>query len=485
MNNYLNNNILLINEYEKLYLNGISINDIISKFHSGGFNNYSAFDYGRFRVFIDSCLLLFNKEKLNRYIKDGYSYAKFFDMVENDPQLASYLSYIKNDPIFSDVKMPCIFSSIEGKEKRAWDQVATIRNAFAHMQYGNFTSQENGLMIFYGIYNKDKGIKKDEGIVFEPVLHEFVKSYFSNYSFGIPFRASFFMKYSLKDKRETLEPRFYEITLKENVIKEYDGYSSNILSDLIKQLGNCSSNIISYIYKNESKYVINEYIVDEKINLNDFEKCARKYQLNTDDKYYYGLKVFLDFESEISNFLVHIEQLNDILYDYSVIRKSNDFTQNQVEDFLFQLEKRIIELSEDESANLAFKIVFLYLKILNFALRMEDDDYEPIDYSLIDVSKFLYDNEALKKYIADNYIVNAPIQKYVIERVRNSLMHGNVNCEVTQQGEILVVFTDSFNKRKDVIKILLKELKHFLSQKILYSGIPIQTEILMAEKLSS
>ena len=72
MNNYLNNNILLINEYEKLYFDEINIDRVIEKFRNNEFDNYSGFDYGRFRVFIvfiDSCLLLFNKEKLNRYIK--------------------------------------------------------------------------------------------------------------------------------------------------------------------------------------------------------------------------------------------------------------------------------------------------------------------------------------------------------------------------------------------------------------------------------
>lgn len=160
VNNYLNNNILLIDEYEKLYFDEINIDRVIEKFRNNEFDNYSGFDYGRFRVFIDSCLLLFNKEKLNRYIKNDYSYADFFDLVEKDTQLVPYLSHIRANSLFSDVKKPCLFYSVVGKEKGAWNQVATIRNSFAHMQYGNFSTQESGFLIFYGIYNKDKGIKK-------------------------------------------------------------------------------------------------------------------------------------------------------------------------------------------------------------------------------------------------------------------------------------------------------------------------------------
>lgn len=53
MNNYLNNNIVLINMYENLYANGIRIDEIIQMFKKGEFAQYSGFDFGRFRVFVD------------------------------------------------------------------------------------------------------------------------------------------------------------------------------------------------------------------------------------------------------------------------------------------------------------------------------------------------------------------------------------------------------------------------------------------------
>ena len=210
-------------------------------------------------------------------------------------------------------------------------------------------------------------------------------------------------------------------------------------------------------------------------------KLSKKYHLSTVDKYCYGLKTLLDFETEISNFLVHIGQLNSVLYEYSVFKNCGNYSKEQIEALRPQYEKLLQELSEDESATLAFEIGFLYLKILNFALRTEEDDYEKIDYSMLDVSRFEYSEDALEKYIIDNTITDSATQRYVVERVRNALMHGNINCEVTKMGEVLVVFTDCFNKRKDEVKILLSDLKKFLAQDTLYVGVPTQTEVLLME----
>lgn len=142
--------------YENLYANGIRIDEIIQMFKKGEFAQYSGFDFGRFRVFVDGCLLLLNKEKLNRYYKDEYCFAKFIDKVSDDPQLIPYINYIQNEDLFSEIEDVGLYHSMEGKAKRTWDQVWTIRNALAHMQYGNFQFQESGQLICYYLYNKDK-----------------------------------------------------------------------------------------------------------------------------------------------------------------------------------------------------------------------------------------------------------------------------------------------------------------------------------------
>ena len=70
MLSYINNNLVLINEYQNLYLHEINIDKVIERFRTEEIIKHNGFDYGRFRVFIDSCLLLLNKEKLNDYYKN-------------------------------------------------------------------------------------------------------------------------------------------------------------------------------------------------------------------------------------------------------------------------------------------------------------------------------------------------------------------------------------------------------------------------------
>lgn len=478
MDNYLNNNIVLINMYEKLYANGIKVNDIIQMFREGKFNQYNGFDLGRFRVFIDGCLLLLNREKLDRYYKREYCFAKFIDKVLDDPKLIPYIRYIKNDDLFSEIPDIRLYCSMEGKEKNMWDQVWTIRNSLAHMQYGNFQFQESGQLICYYLYNKDKGVCKDEGVVFEPILHEFIKKFFSNYSYGIPFKNTFFMKYSMKNMRKTLRMRYYEITSFKGVDEIYDGYSENTIAKLIKSVNN-KTDILAYLFDNKNKLDIKEYKINEKINERYFRKIANNYGINDMLQYFYGLKTFLDFETEISNFLVHIGQLNEVFYEHYVLTNCGKYSKNQIEEVEPLFEKKLGELREDESAVIAFDIGFTFMKIMNFALRMEDDDYAKLDYSKVDVSMFSYKEESLRKYIIRNKIKEDGAPKYVIERIRNSLMHGNFSIEATSGGEILVIFTDIYYKRSDAIKITLNKLKKFLCQPSLYLGIPNETEVIL------
>lgn len=57
MLNYLNNNLVLINEYQNLYFQEINIDKIIERFRTGEIIKHNGFDYGRFRVFIDSYII--------------------------------------------------------------------------------------------------------------------------------------------------------------------------------------------------------------------------------------------------------------------------------------------------------------------------------------------------------------------------------------------------------------------------------------------
>lgn len=475
MLSYINNNLVLINEYQNLYLHEINIDKVIERFRTEEIIKHNGFDYGRFRVFIDSCLLLLNKEKLNDYYKNRYSFKEFIKEVENDIHLENYFALIKQEPLANDISNICLYHSFENKNKNTWDQVMTIRNSMAHMQYGNFFSQENGTMIFYWLYNSDNGIRKDSGIVFECIMHELIQRFFNNYSSGILFKNTFFSRYSLRLRKKSVwKYYYYKITPKICDKNTYNGYNKTIMSELA-QVSKDNKKLLLFLRKNYDKINVNELELNKIIKIRDYKKLIKKLKVQTSEEYFYGLKTFLDFETELSNFLVHISQLNNVFYAYCTKRDSKNVTQNEIEEYKKQLEKSLLELHEDENAKISFKIGFIYLYAMNFALRTEEDDYEKLKYQDLNVSKFKYQNENWEQYRQRNKTQNCSLQKYIVERMRNSLMHGHIEILLNDKGEIEFIFLDKYNKRNEVISIILEDLEGFLSQQCLYGGIPKET----------
>lgn len=482
MLNYINNNLVLINEYQNLYLHEISIDKLIEGFRTEEIIMHNGFDYGRFRVFIDSCLLLLNKEKLNDYYKNRYSFKDFIKEVENDINLKDYYELIKQEQLTSDISNICLYHSFENKKKNPWDQVMTIRNAMAHMQYGYFSSQKNGTMIYYYLYNKDHGIRKDSGIVFEWVLHELIQRFFSNYSSGLLFKYTFFSRYSFRLRKKSIwKYYFYEITPKICNENLYNGYNQGIMSKLAK-VSQDNKKLLRFLKENNERINVKELELNRTIKIRNYKKLAKKLKLQTRDDYIYGLKAFLDFEGELSNFLIHISQLNNVFYSYCTKRDSENVTQNEIEKYKKQLEKSLLELREDKNAKISFKIGFVYLYAMNFALRTEDDDYEELKYQELNVSKFKYQKENWIQYSQRNKTQNCLFPRYIVERMRNSLMHGNIEILLNNKGKIEFIFRDKYNKRDEVISIILEDLEEFLSQKCLYTGIPKKTLTFLVQK---
>lgn len=482
MLNYINNNLVLINEYQNLYFQEINIDKLIEGFRTEEIIMHNGFDYGRFRVFIDSCSLLLNKEKLNNYCKNRYSFREFIKEVEKVTYLKDYFEFIKQEPLTSDISNICLYYSFENKKKNPWNQVMTIRNAMAHMQYGCFFPQENGTIIYYCLYNKDQGIRKDSGIVFECVLHELIQRFFSNYSSGILFKNTFFSRYSFRlQKKSIWKYYFYEITPKICNENLYNGYNQWIMNDLAK-VSTDNKKLLLFLQKNKDKINVRELELNKIIKIRDYKKLAKKLKLQTRDEYFNGLKTFLDFETVLSNFLVHIGQLNNVLYSYRTKRDSENVTQNELQEYKKLLEKSLLELREDENAKISFKIGFVYLYAMNFALRTEDDDYKKLKYQELDVSKFKYQKENWVQYSQRNKTQNCILQKYIVERMRNSLMHGHIEILLNNKGEIEFIFRDKYNQREEVISIILEDLEEFLSQKCLYKDIPQKTLTFLAQR---
>ena len=352
----------------------------------------------------------------------------------------------------------------------------------AHMQYGYFSSQKNGTMIYYYLYNKDHGIRKDSGIVFEWVLHELIQRFFSNYSSGLLFKYTFFSRYSFRLRKKSIwKYYFYEITPKICNENLYNGYNQGIMSKLAK-VSQDNKKLLRFLKENNERINVKELELNRTIKIRNYKKLAKKLKLQTRDDYIYGLKAFLDFEGELSNFLIHISQLNNVFYSYCTKRDSENVTQNEIEKYKKQLEKSLLELREDKNAKISFKIGFVYLYAMNFALRTEDDDYEELKYQELNVSKFKYQKENWIQYSQRNKTQNCLFPRYIVERMRNSLMHGNIEILLNNKGKIEFIFRDKYNKRDEVISIILEDLEEFLSQKCLYTGIPKKTLTLILQK---
>ena len=130
MLNYINNNLVLINEYQNLYFQEINIDKLIEGFRTEDIIMHNGFDYGRFRVFIDSCSLLLNKEKLNNYCKNRYSFREFIKEVEKVTYLKDYFEFIKQEPLTSDISNICLYYSFENKKKNPWVTTGAISVIF-------------------------------------------------------------------------------------------------------------------------------------------------------------------------------------------------------------------------------------------------------------------------------------------------------------------------------------------------------------------
>ena len=198
---YLNNNFEMIDYYQNLYYDRIVIDDLINKLKQGQFDNLSIIDLNRFRIFLDAVLLTFNNEKVyNVYLKDKFVFQPFFDRL-NNPKLFireqqflnDYKKYLNNLLKIHINKFDSFFYSLDGEDRRVWDQFKIVRNAYSHMQYGFYANDSTGFLSNFSIYNHDNGQTKEIGFVFEPILHLFIQQFFSNYSSsGISYKHSWF-----------------------------------------------------------------------------------------------------------------------------------------------------------------------------------------------------------------------------------------------------------------------------------------------------
>lgn len=478
---YLNNNFEIVKFYKELYRDRIDIDKLIKQVEGGIFSTILLRDLFRFRVFIDSAMLLFNREKLEReFFKDKFIYSEFFKTINEDEVMKEYLSFyrifLSKHFSYQISQFDKFYIPYDNKENvRPYNQLARVRNALAHMNYGHFIFSEGfkygfDYLIGYNIYNRSKQDSRsiNHGFILEPVLHRFIQSYFSNYtSYGIVYKHTWFSISTYDNVKNllnsSLELKVNVLTYKSN--KKYDGREDHDMIAFTKKFKILSHDeLLCYIHDNNDKF---EYAVRNISNceINSLLKFVNK-ELGRDvsyDEFSHSIKFLYDFETEFSNFLVHLMQLNDRLIDYSAPFISRD------EENISKILYSISELKEDELSWVAFKYMFPLLNVINICLRIEDDDLFEINPKNVDVGGFLADSDNIGKYIENNPDIKDTdnIDRfYILERLRNSVAHGHISLNLSSENNIVYEFTDIWNKREETISISYSELNRFIGQSL-------------------
>lgn len=381
---------------------------------------------------------MFNKEKVEKkYFKDSFIYALYFNK-ENMPKMFANIENEKIIELISEKiynknenKPQVVYNSSNGK---IYDQLKDLRNAFAHMSYGSFCIYKNCIFT-YKIYNKNSNLE-EKGYVIENLTHDFIKKFFSNnVNYGFAYKHT----YVIAENKKFLEIKY------SNSKNKYFGKNFHEMNNKIFGTEDLSK-ILEYIDKeNFSK----KYIKIE--NYNELKEIFNK--KNFDYKEFaYTIKAIYDIETEFSNFLIHLIQLNDLII-YSIISA-------RVDEEL--INASIEELEEDKSSSHIFKIFFILLKSYNLGLKIEIDK-KNVKEKCKSINKFKYDKKNLEKYLKNKNVEEFNHCDYMLERFRNSIIHGNFKLKF-ENKKFFVQFIDKYYEREEVLEIEIGNLKKFIKK---------------------
>lgn len=488
---YMFNNLSLIDKFQTLYKDGIDIRKIKRLFLSGELTKGDLHAHTRFRVFLDQCLLLLNKEKMIHYLNRHLSFGEYLKELNNDESIKA----IVNSEIFKTARDKAnlnvniaeaeLFYSLDGKKYNPWQQGDIIRRAAAHAQYSTFVSTDSGIL-FFCVDNIDE--KMDiRGIVIEEIFHKWVRTFFSNYTtVGIPYKHTCIAFYSFLNEKAAETPLWITFKISDSYDQNYGGHS-HPMRELGMQFRE-TGNIIDYVKNNKALFEITEKPLYSLLDGNQISSMQLKYSLHNRDTITYGIKTILDPETEISNFIVHLSLLNDVILRTIC---SNKFAekkdkQNIENSMILQLD----ELVEDQNADLAFKLGFSVLRSMNLAFRMEKNKselekygknttgidldnlkYPALDYSEVDISGFNFNSDEAEEFCKTKNITKDKNKHFVLKKLRNALMHGNIRFKMDRENGVVFVFDDKHNKRTQTIEIDEESFVKFLNQKALYKQI--------------
>ena len=468
MSHYLISNAKIIEELSQLYKGKLDIDKIKEKIFTRDFGELTLVEFSKFRVFLDASLMIYNKNKLEKeYLKatKQFRYLDNFQMDLKEINYESYRNFInENYNLYLDGYAHLIIKS-EPQPRNIYDEIVRLRNAFAHMQYGSFSMCGPGVISLYGIFNKDRGRLKNTGIALEPVIHEFISRYYSNQSvLGIPYKHSFISNFSFKEHEFKPHYVFTVVTFKNDSVQYIPGQIHPMIqflgyqSDLDNEFG--LQRMDDFL--NSGDFRVEEQILDEK-KISVLHNIIEKE--NGDKEHLpYLYKALCDPETEISNFFVHIRQLND-----KIINCFTLYSEGKLEEGRNDILRSLDELQEDSESIIFFRYMFTILKIFNFALRLEDDDLPELDYSNFDISKFVYDDQDMIDFANDYYlrfgdqkmITHDLNKEFVCTKIRNAISHGNFKFD-TNCDEVIVSFEDRWNGRVVKIQSSMRDLENFI-----------------------
>lgn len=286
MYEYMFNNLLLIEKYQSLYKYGIDVEEIKNQIFSSKFTNSEIIDYARFRVFLDQCLLLLNKEKMTSNLKRQLSFGDYLAYQKNDKTTNNIMNIVKTVVARNQATMNIIinevslFYSLDGKKYNPWQQGDIIRRAAAHAQYSTFVAQKDGLICYFFVDNIDE--KKDiHGIVIEHIFHEWVKTFFSNYStVGIPYKHSCISYHSFLNNNYAETPLWVTFKISNSYNQKYNG-KDHPMRELGMKFRN-NEELIRYVNINKSFFDITEEALFSMITQRQI--CAMQQIYSIDDK---------------------------------------------------------------------------------------------------------------------------------------------------------------------------------------------------------
>ena len=496
MNSYIENSWNMIQFFKNYYHGFFKSESIIKDFKSGFFKDLDVENLFRFRVFLDSTLMLFNKEKLEKeYFKRNFQYMDFaksnfkFDVesyyrdvtnIINEREKSTIFECInlreelfKDNPIivFADLDIQNtnnnLKSNFEPMTTKFFDQVARLRNSFAHMQYGCFVQDEVGYMCYYGIYNKDAEILKYCGIVFERILHEFIDRFYSNHAiYGIPYKHSFFCNLDC-NRKNSENLYYYEIKYKFNADIKYNVCDAHPMKSHVFYQ-NKIIELFNFI-DSDSNFIIEEKLVEKSIILLVKSFKIKDQNLNEQEQSWF-LKLLYDFETEFSNFILHLRLLVDVLIEHNYRLKKGKLDQKYRDECCKKLE----ELKEDEQDVIAFNTLFTILKLYTIMIRMEDDDLTTLKPDFIIPSKFKYEVSDLVDWCNEYYRFNdvkendkENLPKYfLLNKIRNATAHGKINLLLAER-DINIKFIDEFNSRRIAILVRINDFESMCQHVVL------------------